>query len=245
MFKLGRLKPELAFYDRMPYLDTSKLPAPPASIDWLAKVTEPFGMDGNDRYGDCTIAAVGHTALVLSSNAGAGHQPAEEKLVAAYFDLTGGEDTGLLISEVMKRWAGAGIAGDKIAAFGKLDPADVDQIKQSIATLANCNFGVTLPKFITAGLARGAVLPWQIPADGDMTLDPDGGHCVPGFKYDADGPTVVTWGQKMPASWAFLQAVIEEAWAPVSPDFLAANGIDPAGLNLAALEADLKALLAS
>lgn len=201
-------------------------------------------MDGNDTVGNCTIASVAHIELVLTSNVGTGHQPASEKLVELYLQMTGGQDTGLMIETVMNRWAGAGICDDKIAAFGKLDPSSMDAIKQSIATLGTANFGVTLPYFITAGLDRGEVLPWQIPANGDMSIDPDAGHCIPAFQYDADGLTVITWGQKMRVSWEFLAKVIEEAWAPVSPDFLAASGVDPSDINLAAMEADLKALTA-
>ncbi|MEI9934765.1 MAG: hypothetical protein WDM71_07930 [Ferruginibacter sp.] len=54
---------------------TSKLPAPPASFDVLSRVysklkisdpTKLFPMDGNDKLGDCTIAALAHADTVFN-----------------------------------------------------------------------------------------------------------------------------------------------------------------------------------
>ena len=38
---------------------TSRLPAPPAAVDWGKNVSS-WPMYLNDKYGDCTCAAVGH-----------------------------------------------------------------------------------------------------------------------------------------------------------------------------------------
>jgi hypothetical protein len=41
-------------------------------------------------------------------------------------------------------------------------------------------------------------------------------------------------------SWGFYQAYADESFAVISRDFIEANGLNPAGFNLAALESDLK-----
>jgi len=39
-------------------LPAAALTAPPAAVDWFAKLTVPLGMYGNDQVGDCVVAAI-------------------------------------------------------------------------------------------------------------------------------------------------------------------------------------------
>ena len=69
-----------------------------------------------------------------------------------------------------------------------------------------------------------------------------GGHAVPVVAYDTEGLTCVTWGALKKMTWSFWLAYAEEAYAVVSEDFISANGLDPTGLDLSTLLADLTAV---
>lgn len=66
-----------------------------------------------------------------------------------------------------------------------------------------------------------------------------GGHSVPVLAYDADGLTCITWGAKKRMTWDFFANYCDEAYAPLSPDWFNAQGKNPDGLDVNALEADL------
>ena len=51
-------------------------------------------------------------------------------------------------------------------------------------------------------------------------------------------PASVDWTAKVFAAYC------DEAYAPLSPDWIGANGLDPAGLDLVALQTDLQAVAA-
>jgi hypothetical protein len=106
--------------------------APPAQFNVLERVfdnlhandpTKLFPMDGNDRYGDCTIAALAHAITVFR-----GLGPRETRIMAQqavlklYMKLTGGIDSGLNELDVLNYWRKTAVDGDKILAFAKIDP---------------------------------------------------------------------------------------------------------------------------
>ncbi len=244
--RLGR-KP-FSFYERAVYLAdyVNRALAPnPISLTRTNLVTKPWGMEGNDQAGDCVIASRAHQMLFWTSAAlgGAkGYEPSAALALQQYYKLTGGPDSGLVISTTLAAWARGAIGPDKILAYAKVNPTDLAEIRSAINLFGSVTLGVTLPTFITAALDNGEVLPWQVPTGGGMTLDPDGGHCVPIFDYDETSFTCVTWGQTMKMSLAFYQQVIGETWAVLSKDWLNAQGNSIAGLDLAQLQADWKAI---
>ena len=58
----------------------------------------------------------------------------------------------------------------------------------------------------------------------------------------SDGLTCITWGVKKRMTWAFFAQYCDEAYAPLSRDWVNAQGIDPSGVDLASLTADLHQL---
>ena len=87
------------------------------------------------------------------------------------------------------------------------------------------------------------VTPENLPRDAqsisDFTPGSWGGHAVPVLAYDSDTLTCITWGAKKRMTWEFFSRYCDESYAPLSPDWLNAEGKTPEGLNLAALQADL------
>src|SRR5258708_3311383 len=119
---MGKLAPQFptALKEMAAYAPTP-LPQPPASVDWAAKVAA-WPMDGNDVYGDCTMAAAAH--LIQSWNAQTGQAmpvPRDQDVIAAYMKLTGGKDSGLVESQVLKRWLGSGLWGNKIVGYAPVN----------------------------------------------------------------------------------------------------------------------------
>src|SRR5271167_4363067 len=108
--KLGRLPATrpAALSDLGVYA-TGKLPTPPRTVE-VPKC--PLPIDGNDQFGDCTIAGVAH--LISSWDAETKERdpiPDETEVVSEYFNLTGGEDSGLNEADVLKTWHTTGLFG--------------------------------------------------------------------------------------------------------------------------------------
>jgi hypothetical protein len=83
-------------------------------------------------------------------------------------------------------------------------------------------------------------LVWDVPAGGlhgDGAPNTWGGHAINAVGYDSDGVDVVTWGQLQRVSWAFLRAYGDEAYAPLTQDWMKAPRAS--GIDFAALEAAL------
>jgi hypothetical protein len=80
---------------------------------------------------------------------------------------------------------------------------------------------------------------WTVTPDGTPhhKPNPHNGHCVVYAAYDAAGPTVVTWGTTVKASWGFHTAYCDELYALLSPVWLRH---DPPGIDVATLTADLE-----
>ena len=101
---------------------TAGLAPPPTAFNVLSRVydslhtTDPaqlFPMDGNDRYGDCTIAALGHAITVYRGMIGTRRIMTERAVLKLYMHLTGGVDSGLNELDVLGYWRKHAVDGDK------------------------------------------------------------------------------------------------------------------------------------
>ena len=156
----------------------------------------------------------------------------------AYSAITGynpadpSTDQGAVELDVLNYWRQNGIAGHKILGYAKLDPGNVDHVRQSVYLFEGTYIGVQLP------ISAQGQATWDVPAGG-LTGDGEpgswGGHAVPVIGYDADGLWVVTWGKLLKMTWAFWRAYTDEAYACFSIDMLEA-GKSPAGFDLPALQ---------
>jgi hypothetical protein len=231
-FKLGRLPATrpAALRDLSVYA-TGPLPAPPATREVPAAS---YPMDGNDTYGDCTIAGVAH--LIAGWNAEvheADSVPSEETVVAEYFNLTGGEDTGLNEAGVLKTWQTTGLFGEQIAGYAPVNPKDLLQLHQAVAFYGGCYLGIECPESAQQQFSAGE--PWTY-VEGSPVL---GGHCVVALGYGPHGGLhVATWGGIAVLEASFLAHYLDEAWCILPHELVEAKG-DALGVDLAALQADL------
>jgi hypothetical protein len=151
--------------------------------------------------------------------------------------------------EVLKFWRKTGIGGHKIAAFVAVNPQNETEMKQALHIFGSIYIGLSLP--ISAQtipyVGQNGFPVWQVPAGGlvgDGAPGSWGGHAlnICGFGADKDGNTGtvgVTWGSLYDISWPFLSAYCEEAWAVLSPEWIAADGKSPSGFDTPTLLSDL------
>jgi len=221
---------------------TADMAAPPAQYDVLKLVHDKLGsaqngdlfpIDGNDIYGDCTIAALAHAVTInraLASN--------EKKIMTAqaverlYFRLSGGVDSGLVELDVLNYWRKHKVAGDSLLAYASIEPKNHTHIKQAIHAFRGVYLGFQCQKNCVEDFQ--AQKPWT---PGKLTND---GHAVYAVGYDKDGVTVLTWGGTQRGTWAWWDECVDEAYALIpteakDPDF-------SPGFNLAQLKADLAQL---
>lgn len=189
--------------------------------------------------------------------------------VSGYVPGNPATDTGAVELDVLNYWRRQGIAGHKINAYAALGLNNVQHddahnglgntvrewlrdgapnqhearecVKQSIALFGGAFIGLALP---LSAQQQGV---WDVPSlwsrlRGQSAPGSWGGHAVPILAYDADGLTCITWGAKKRMTWDFFAQYCDEAYVPLSPDWLSAQGTDPSGLDFAQLSADLAAL---
>ena len=232
-YKLGRLpatRPH-GLSDLSVYAQ-GKLPAPPASV---SPPTVTWGMDCNDTYGDCTIAGVDHLigAWDIDFHEPEG-RPDDAEIQATYFQMTGGQDSGLNEADVLQAWRTSGLWGNKIGAYAPVAPTDTLAHHQVIALYGGAYLGIACPQSAQDDFAAGN--PWTYVPNSPI----EGGHCIVSVGYDQGGVWCVSWGSLVYVTYPFLSNFLEECWCILSQELIEAGGAN--NIDLATLTADLEAL---
>ena len=243
LYKLGR-KPatrpvglhDLTVYGSRPF------PTPPAEV--AAPIGVDWGMDGNNKLGDCVIAGVDH--LLAAWNAAFSEydpRPTEAAIESTYHQLSPG-DQGCVEADVLQLWQSKGIFGNRIAAYAPLNHRDNVELKQGVAFYGGVFLGIACPDSAQQEFAQqeetGHLVPWTVVPGAQV----EGGHCIVAVGYSPTGLLCVSWGAVVEVTWAFCRKYIEEAWC-IIPHQLVEKGTDVLGLNLATLQADLAKLPAA
>jgi hypothetical protein len=217
---------------------TAALPAPPTSLDVLARAydklhnsdpTKLFPMDGNDTLGDCTIAALAHAVTIYRGLIGQKDIMAKNAIIKLYMHLTGGVDSGLNELDVLNYWRQNSVAKDKILAYVSIDPKNHTHVQQAIQLFGGVYLGFQVQQNCIQEF--DARQPWT---PGPLTQD---GHAVFAVGYDPKTVTVLTWGNTQQGTWAWWDECVDEAYAILPPE-AAKPGFAP-GFDMAHLQADL------
>jgi len=254
-FKLGRLR--RSYDPSIPHLSAlvagQTLPPPPAEVNYTQGMPSNLGMMLNDTLGDCTCAAVHHALQVWSFNANNGTMDTEpdsdvEKLyvqACGYKPAQGGEGPGgneqHVLKYLLKTGAPTGPTGatrHKIAAFVEVDPRNTDDVKRTIADCGVAYIGFNVPQYIVPTTGQPPAV-WDVQTTNAAIV---GGHAVVLAGYDPTGARVISWGQYYTMTWAFFAKYVDETYAIADPSWVSAKGTTPAGLTLAELETQMKAL---
>ena len=188
----------------------------------------------NDQIGDCVEAESAHYILRAEyEETGVAPKITDAEVRAAYFDETGGQDEGLVILDHLKLWRNTGLllGGEryKIKAFVDVTPQDEAEMKEAMIVSLGLNIGVDLP--LSAADQLNAGQPWDLSIGPRSAAGSWGGHCVLVVGYDAFGVTLVTWGAYQRASWAWIRAYCDEAYAVL--DALDTDGIRAGAMAMA------------
>jgi hypothetical protein len=217
------------------------LAQPPAAADTLARVYDNLGirdpavlfpMDGNDAFGDCTIAALAHATTTYRGMIGARDVMTRAAVVKLYFHLTGGIDSGLNELDVLSYWRQHRVAGDRIVAFASISPKNPTHVQQAIELFGGVYLGFQVQQNCIQEFENRQ--PWT---PGPLTNE---GHAVFAVAYDREGVTVLTWGNTQRGTWGWWDECVDEAYALLPQDAMR-PGFAP-GSNFAQLEADLNAV---
>lgn len=198
-------------------------------------------MLGNDQVGDCVLAGAAHETMIWQREAG---YPLPEfstgSITQQYFQLTGGDDSGLDVQETAKWRQTTGLTDDngnvhKIAAYLALDPTNTAHLFYGVYLFGAVGLGLRLPDAAEEQFTNGQT--WDFAGQ-----QPGAGHYVPFAGRRPGMLHVITWGKRWPMTEASLTPeFVDEAVVYVSREALA-NQKSPEGFDYAALNSFLQEL---
>jgi hypothetical protein len=223
---------------------------PPAigEVDRETRVTD-WPMALNDQIGDCTIAAAEHFFAAMRVYAGYPEPSfADDATVTAYsavsgYDpVTGANDNGADPVTVLQYLHQTGIpdvdgTAHKVAgwaAFG--NPRNIPLMTQVLNTFGTVYIAFDCTQNFEDDFNAG------VPATWDPSSPVVGGHMVCLQRRRVGGIGIlewITWGAVQKVTRAYNWHQVAEAYAPVSQDWITANGDTVQGLDLQQLLADM------
>lgn len=244
--KLGKLAPKhnpktLAFGK---YL-TGTLPDPASKVYREYKTPqEAIQMYGNDQYGDCTCAGAANMLILATCHTSTVVIPTLKEVLDLYtaasgFDqITGANDNGAAMTDVLELLRTQGISGHKILAWAKIDHTNLVHRKIAVDLFGATYVGVQLPYHAQIQFENSQS--WEVVPHDSI----EGGHAIvhPGYgKLGDDYVTWAKWDQKASAAWSL--AYVDEEYAILTSDwFEKVTQKTPGGLDLATLEKDISLL---
>jgi hypothetical protein len=209
------------------------LPKAPASVP-VPSVAE-WGMDGNDSYGDCGVAGCNHLLMAAAADTRETESfPTADQVVSYYLTYTGGQDSGVVLSDFLAYVRKTGFYGHTVSAYAPVQVHDVPTLTTALWLYDAVYTGITVTQGMMDAFQAGQ--PWDLTAAQGEAI---GGHCVPGVGYSDEGLTVITWGEPQLITWPAWHAVSTEAWAVIPGELASGDG---RGVSLADLTADLDKL---
>lgn len=252
LYRLGKRRPKPKADPRdlklAHYLRPELLPPSPKNVDWGKKVgSSNWLMLGNDQYGDCTCAAVAHAVMGFTVNTGKMFVPTTAQVLSLYTTVTGEEgaafnpitgvnDNGCFVADVLKEWQKHGFVGHDLGAYASVKPTRFDLVRAAISLFGAVDIGIALP------IAAQYQEVWHVTDPqlrGDAAPGSWGGHSVILTGYSPKTVTCVTWGQTKYITWNWLRYYCDEIWALLSPDWVNGKIPAPSGFNQEQLHADL------
>ena len=234
--KFGRLPALIpAGLREFSYYSAGPLPKPPASV--AVPEVAAWDMDGNDVYGDCGVAGLNHGLMAAAADTGLRETfPSAEEIVQYYMTYTGGQDSGVILSQFLAYARQTGFLGHTVSAYAPVSVSDVPTLQFAISAYDFAYTGIRCSQAMLDAFNAGE--PWTL----DVVLaEPEGGHAIPLVGYDSSWLYCVTWGQVQEIAYSAWHHIADEAWAVLAGELVTAKG-DGHGINLAALQADLNRL---
>jgi hypothetical protein len=226
------------------YIKRDKVPAVPPQFGHV-HVSNPmggWGMLGNDRYGDCTIAGIAHGQMVWDWASASAIPPfTDNQIVSQYMTLTGGADNGLDPVSVAQWWQQSGLTDSHGKVHKVRSFTAVEQVSQAIEAAYLFGFSglaIQMPHSAEQQFINGE--PWS---DTSGDPQPNEGHFVPLVGRNSAGNLmVVTWGRLHAATPEWMDKYFVGSVAYTSQEYMMASGLSPEGFNFDQLDADMASL---
>ncbi len=239
-FKLGKLPGRIPVGLRdLTYYAAGHLSAAPAKVA-VPSVAD-WDMDGNDQYGDCGVAGLNHGFMAAAADTREGESfPTADQVVSYYLNYTGGQDSGVVLSDFLSYVKQNRFYGHSVAAYAPVSVSDVNTLRFAINAYDFAYVGITVTSAMMNAAQGNAPWTWTL----EEANDPDqvGGHCIPIVGYDSTWLYAVTWGNIARIAYPAWHQMGDEAWAVITGE-LASAYEDGHGISLAALQADLSILI--
>lgn len=226
------------------YTEPDRAPAPTAA-NWL-RLVDRWPLYGNDRVGDCEVAACAHLTTAWTRYAGSEVVLPDADVYSAYTALTGwdprtGEnDNGVRTADMLSYWRHTGVGGRKIVAYVAVNPADHEQVRYATHLFGGLLIGLNMP--LSAGVQTRQRRIWTSLTGPNSEPGSWGAHAAHLGAYDKRWLTCTTWGLAQRMTWSFWDRYVTEATAIISPDWITPSGLNPLGFRMDTLLADLAAL---
>lgn len=209
-----------------------------------------WGMMANDRWGDCTCAGAGHLVRLWNERNGRSVLIPDDQVLALYALVTGQEgaafnettgdnDNGCNEIDVLNAFRKTGLGVHKLHSYSQVNPKNMQLLRAAIWLFGAIYVGVELPN--SAQNQRV----WDVTdpsLSGDAAPGSWGGHCIILTGYDTAGFNAITWGTVKRLTNAWWAAYGDEAYAPLSEEWIGNNDLSPSAFNLVQLESDLAAV---
>lgn len=228
------------------YANLSVLPTPPAEFGHDALVTQPWGMLGNDQYGDCVWAGAGHETMLWNADAGRIVQFTDAGVLSDYSVVTGfnpsdpstDQGTDMAMAAAYRKTTGvidaAGVR-HKVGAYLSIPAGALDEMLVASFVFGTLGIGITFPDSAMAQFNAGQ--PWDVVPGSTI----EGGHYVPNLARRSGMFVIDTWAKEQPMTDAFASANNDENVVYLSQEFLV-GGKSLEGFDLDQLNADLASL---
>lgn len=224
-----------------------------------SKIIYPTSMYDNDRYGNCTSAAVANTMNISATLDGFTLPIDNVDVDTFYAQCTGwnptipGTDNGADPTLVLGRLASQGFTlhhGGKynysyIGTFGTVDIDDRNALANTMDILGSFYgaFGMAQADSITA--SQNGV--FDINTPGNQTAWSWGGHLMCGYYYtglsDTDLVYLATWGGLRAATWRWVRARLSAAYGVAFRQIMTSRGLNHLGQGWDSQEADVAAFV--
>lgn len=180
-------------------------------------LSELFPMDGNDQYGDCTVAAVAHGITVWHGMIADSYIPSEGEVVDSYMALTGHKDQGIGFLMVLNRLFWCGLfheaRGARLSSLGVRDKNHIQQAIRYFGVVFICYQCQTVD---VDHFHKQEPFTWHDALSSDY-------HSVCVYAYDPTGVDFLTWGGTQHADWRWWDHCVREVYT-VLPTAEATSG---------------------
>jgi hypothetical protein len=207
----------------------------PASVDYMTEIGT-WPMYANDRLEDCTAAAAGHSEEVWSTYGQSSLVMVTEQAVIDLYSAGSGynpanpsTDQGAVMQDMLDAWRKTGLGGHRITAFAEIDPQNKVACKAALYFFGTLYVGINFPKSADQQFLARQVWTYDSTADNEIL----GGHAIHVGAVSATGNwDCSTWGRRQTLTSAWWDAFVEEAWVPISLEWIK-SGVTPVGIKVA------------